>query len=107
MLQVLELTQGRQVETEILAVLVQQMSEARQESGVHGQDTPSETQPGFSLPTCLLFESARALPCSALLCLLLEQSLPCLRESPLPCPALPCLLLMQLLSSHLDGPVPN
>ncbi|KAL3155216.1 hypothetical protein ABBQ32_013155 [Trebouxia sp. C0010 RCD-2024] len=38
---VLELTQGQQVEKEILAVLVRQMQEGRQKEGMDGYDTPS------------------------------------------------------------------
>ncbi|DBB11777.1 hypothetical protein WJX82_011005 [Trebouxia sp. C0006] len=37
---VMELTQGQRVEVEILAVLVQQMQNRRQEHGMHGSDTP-------------------------------------------------------------------
>ena len=36
----MELTQGQRVEVEILAVLVQQMQNSRQEHGMHGSDTP-------------------------------------------------------------------
>lgn len=45
LLQVLELTQGQQIEKEILAVLVQQMQEGRQKEGMDGQDKPSEHHP--------------------------------------------------------------
>ena len=41
-MQVLELTQGQQVEVEILTLLVQQMLTGRQDAGVHAQDLPSE-----------------------------------------------------------------
>lgn len=42
MLQVLELTQGQQVEVEILTVLVQQVQAGRQKAGIDGQDTKGD-----------------------------------------------------------------
>ena len=57
--QVLELTQGQQVEKEVLAVLVHQLTEGRQKSGLHGQDTPSEhSTPASCLHLIRAFPSA-------------------------------------------------
>ena len=50
----LELTQGQQVEKEILAVLVQQVQEGRQKGGIQGEHTPSEHHiPSSSSPPFL------------------------------------------------------
>lgn len=64
-LQVLELTQGQQVEKEILAVLVRQMQEGRQKEGMDGYDTPSE-RPPLCL-RCLLLRRCRFSPTLLLL----------------------------------------
>ena len=52
--QVLELTQGQQVESEILTVLVQQVQAGRQAAGVDGQDTKGEPAAPYHLVLYLL-----------------------------------------------------
>ena len=60
-LQVLELTQGQQVETDVLGVLVHQLTEGRQKSGLHRQDTPSEhSTPAPFLLACKLEQLPRS-----------------------------------------------
>ena len=49
-MQVVELTQGQQVEKEVLAGMLHQLIEGRHKRGLHGQDTASEPS---TLASCL------------------------------------------------------